>query len=240
MELKDKVAIVTGASSGIGAAIASNLNEAGMKLVLTARSQQKLASLAAQLDKAVIVPGEITDPALPKHLLETALEKFGHLDAVINNAGVMHMMSIEEADIEALCNMIRVNFEAIVRISYKVLPHFKQQGSGFIINMSSISGLKTNPTIGVYDGTKHAVEAFTDSLRMELAGSGVSVATVEPGAVATNLYDSWKEQGKQGYDEMVPNPLKPEDVARCVRFILEQPAGVIVPRLFVVPSTSPV
>lgn len=240
MELTNKVAIITGASSGIGEAIAHNLNEAGVKLVLTGRSEQKLGELANKLQNAVIVPGEITDASLPKQLLETALNKFGSLDIVINNAGVMHMMSIDEADIEALCNMIRVNYEAVVRICYTVLPHFKQQHSGFIVNMSSISGVKTTPMIGVYDGTKHALEAFTDSLRMELAGSGVGVATVEPGAVATNLYQSWREGGKQGYDELVPEPLQSQDVARCVRFILEQPPSVILSRLLVVPATSPV
>lgn len=240
MDLQEKVAIITGASSGIGAAIAANLDAVGMKLVLTARSQQKLTDLASKLQNAVILPGEITDPTLPKQLLEKAIAEFGQLDAVINNAGVMHMMSIEDADVEALCTMIRVNFEAVVRISYAVLPYLKQQGSGFIVNISSISGLKTAPMTGVYEGTKHALEAFTDSLRMELAGSGVGVATVEPGAVATNLYQSWRERGQQGFDELVPNPLQSEDVARCVRFILEQPNGVIVPRLLVVPGTSPV
>ncbi|MBW4522254.1 MAG: SDR family oxidoreductase [Scytolyngbya sp. HA4215-MV1] len=240
MDLQNKVAIITGASSGIGAAIAADLDQAGMKLVLTARSQQKLADLAAQLGNAVVVPGEITDPDLPQQLLDTAINKFGQLDVVINNAGIMHMMAIEDADVDALCTMIRVNFEAIVRMSYTVLPHFKQQGSGFIVNMSSVSGLKTGVMTGVYDGTKHAVEAFTDSIRMELAGSGVSVATIEPGAVATDLYKSWRERGQKGYDELVPNPLQSKDVARCVRFILEQPAGVMVPRLFVVPATSPV
>lgn len=240
MDLQGKVAIITGASSGIGAAIAANLDAVGMKLVLTARSQQKLTDLASKLQNAVILPGEITDPALPKQLLEKAIAEFGQLDAVINNAGVMHMMSIDDADVDVLCTMIRVNFEAVVRISYAVLPHFKQQGSGFIVNLSSISGLKTGPMTGVYEGTKHALEAFTDSLRMELTGSGVGVATVAPGAVATNLYESWRERGQQGFDELVPNPLQSEDVARCVRFILEQPHGVIVPRLLVVPATSPV
>lgn len=240
MDLHDKVAVITGASSGIGAAVAVTLDKAGMKLILTARSQQKLSDLASQLQHAVIVPGEITDPVLPQQLLETAIKTFGRLDAVINNAGIMHMMSIETVDLEALCTMIRINFEAVVRISYMVLPYFKQQKSGFIINMSSISGLKTTPMTGVYDGTKHALEAFTDSLRMELAGSGVSVATIEPGAVATNLYNSWRDRGQQGYDEIVSNPLRSEDVARCVQFILEQPNGVIVPRLLVVPATSPV
>ncbi|MGL5924775.1 SDR family oxidoreductase [Chroococcidiopsis sp.] len=241
MDLQNKVAIVTGASSGIGAAIAKSLDAAGMKLLITARSPEKLAELAAQMsNETVIVPGEITDSELPQHLVDVALEKLGRLDVVINNAGVMHMMSIEDADIEALCKMIRINFEAVVRMSYIALRHFKQQGSGYIINMSSISGLKTTPKLAVYDGTKHALEAFTDSLRMELAGSGIGVATVEPGAVATNLYDSWKSRGMKGYDELVPNPLQSEDVARCVRFILEQPGNILIPRLLAVPVAQPV
>lgn len=136
MELTGQTAIITGASSGIGKAIAQAFDAAEMNLVLTARSQEKLADLASTLQHAVILPGEITDPALPKQLLEKAIAEFGQLDAVINNAGIMHMMAIEDADVEALCTMIRVNFEAVVRISYAVLPYLKQQGHGFIINIS--------------------------------------------------------------------------------------------------------
>ena len=112
----------------------------------------------------------------------------------------------------------------------------KPQGSGFLINTSSLAGLKTFPELGVYNGTKFAVEALTDALRMELAGSGVKVAVVEPGRTNTHLFDHWSEE--QRFDQ-TQGMLDPEDVARCVRFILEQPREVLISRLLVVPARQP-
>ena len=176
------------------------------------------------------------DPALPQQLVDAALSEFGRLDAVFNNAGVMNIGSVEEADLEALCSMVRLNFEAVVRMSYTALRYMKPRGSGFLINTSSLAGLKTFPHLGVYNGTKFAVEALTDALRMELAGSGVKVAVVEPGRTDTHLFDHWPEG--QRFDP-AQGMLAPEDVARCVRFILEQPEEVLVSRLLVVPARQP-
>ena len=236
MELEGKVILITGANSGIGKAAAELLTEAGMKCLLTARNKEKLDRLAERLPGAAVVAGDMIDPALPQRLVDTALEKFGRLDAVFNNAGVMNIGSIEEADLEALCSMVRLNFEAVVRMSYVVLRHMKPKGSGFLINTSSLAGLKTFPHLGVYNGTKYAVEAFTDALRMELAGSGVRVAVVEPGRTNTHLFDHWAEDQKFDPAQGI---LEPEDVARCVRFILEQPKEVLIPRLLVVPARQP-
>lgn len=239
MNLKDKVIIITGASGGIGEAVAKNLDEAGMKLVLTARSKDKLEKLASTLRHASVVPGEVTDPELPQRLLEEAINTFGQLDAVFNNAGVMNVGSIEQIDIEAVCQMVRINVESVFRLAYVALKHFKKTGSGFVINTSSISGLKTAPELAAYSGTKHAVEAFTDALRMELAGTQIGVASIQPGSVATGLYDHWEDRGKKEYI-LQERPLDPEDIARAVRFILEQPAHVRIPRLLIVPADQPV
>jgi NADP-dependent 3-hydroxy acid dehydrogenase YdfG len=236
MELKGKVILITGANSGIGKATAELLTEAGMMCLLTARNKETLDHLAKRLPGAEALAGDMIDPALPPRLVDTAMEKFGRLDAVFNNAGVMNIGSIEEADLEALCSMIRLNFESVVRMSYVALRHMKAKGSGFLINTSSLAGLKTFPHLGVYNGTKFAVEALTDALRMELAGSGVKVAVVEPGRTNTNLFEHWAEAQK--FDP-AQGMLEPEDVARCVRFILQQPDEVLIPRLLVVPAKQP-
>jgi NADP-dependent 3-hydroxy acid dehydrogenase YdfG len=236
MELKGKVILITGANSGIGKATAELLTEAGMMCLLTARNKETLDHLAKRLPGAEALAGDMIDPALPPRLVDTALEKFGRLDAVFNNAGVMNIGSIEEADLEALCSMIRLNFESVVRMSYVALRHMKAKGRGYLINTSSLAGLKTFPHLGVYNGTKFAVEALTDALRMELAGSGVKAAVVEPGRTNTNLFEHWAEEQK--FDP-AQGMLEPEDVARCVRFMLEQPDEVLIPRLLVVPARQP-
>lgn len=238
MDLNNKVALVTGASSGIGKAIAQELDAAGMKLVLTARSEDKLNELAANCKQAEVLAASITDADVPQKLLDFSLDAFGHLDVLINNAGMMVVGAIEEVDIDKICLMARLNVESVYRMAYTVLRHFKQTDSGFLINTSSVAGLKTAPKQAAYDGTKHAVEAFTDSLRMELAATNIKVAAIAPGTVDTGLYDNWNQDDtdyiKSG------GVLKPEDIARCVRFILEQPQGVMIPRLLAVPTNQPV
>lgn len=238
MELQGKVVIITGASSGIGKAIAEDLDAAGMNLVLTARSQDKLEQLAASLKNAKVMAATITDANVPQKLVEFAVNTFGRLDVVINNAGAMTVGTIEEVDIEAVCQMVRLNVESVFRLAYVALRHFKQAGSGFLINTSSIAGLKTTPKNAAYNGTKFAVEAFTDSLRVELAGTGIKVAAIAPGTVDTGLYDHW-EQGNKDW-VMSGGALQPKDIARCVRLVLEQPDHVLIPRLLVVPANQPV
>lgn len=235
MELKNKVALITGATGGIGEAVARDLNEAGVKLLLTGRSEDKLKKLADGLSNAAFVAGEVTDAQLPEKLIAAALEKFGALDIVFSNAGVMNVGAIEEVDIEKICEMARINVESVFRLGYVALRHFKQAGSGYLIHTSSISGIKTDPTLGAYCGTKFAVEAFTDALRMELAGTKIGVACVEPGPVETGLFKDWNNDQKQFIE--AEGKLHPEDIARSVRFILEQPDHVRVPRVLVVPST---
>jgi len=238
MELQGKVALITGASSGIGEAIAKELDAAGMKLILTARSQDKLQELAASLQDAKVFAGSITDPELSQQLLEFTLNTFGQLDVVINNAGMMAVGAIAEIDIEKICSMVRLNVESVYRVAYTVLRYFKQQRKGFLLNTSSIAGLKTAATYGAYNGTKYAVEAFTDALRMELAGTGVKVAAIAPGTVDTGLYNEWSKDDKNYITS--GGALQPEDIARCVRFMLEQPNHVLIPRLLAVPSNQPV
>lgn len=238
MNLQNKVALITGASSGIGKAIALDLDAAGMKLILTARSEDELNEIASNCKQAKVFAASITESETPQQLLDFALDSFGQLDVLINNAGMMAVGAVEEIDIDKICLMARLNVESVYRMAYTVLKHFKQTGSGFIINTSSIAGLKTSHKQAAYDGTKHAVEAFTDSLRMELADTKIKISAIAPGTVDTGLYDKW-----DGEDEdfiKSGGVLQPEDIARCVRFILEQPEGVMIPRMLAVPTNQPI
>ena len=238
MDLNNKVALITGASSGIGKAIALELDQAGMKLILTARSEDKLKDLAAKCSNTEVYAASITEPQVPQELLDFALNTYGQLDVLINNAGMMSVGGVDEIDIEKICLMVRLNVESVYRMAYTVLRHFKKNGNGFLINTSSVAGLKTSPKQAAYDGTKHAVEAFTDSLRMELADTNIKVSAIAPGTVDTGLYDKWDKDDtdyiKSG------GVLQPEDIARCVRFVLEQPQGVMIPRMLAVPTNQPV
>jgi NADP-dependent 3-hydroxy acid dehydrogenase YdfG len=235
MDLRGAVGIVTGASSGIGWATAELLSEAGANLVVTARSGDKLTQLVADLtSKAVAVAGDIAEASMPQKLVDAACEQFGKLDFVFNNAGIMNIGSIDEVDDESMASMVRVNCEAAVRMAYTALRKFKSQGHGDLINTSSILGMKVRPTVGVYAGTKYAIEAMSESLRMELSGTGIRVMVIEPGYTATHLQSHWSDEQQEMLKAM-ETPLQPTDIARAVKFMLEQPPHVIVPRLLMVP-----
>jgi NADP-dependent 3-hydroxy acid dehydrogenase YdfG len=233
-DLTGQVAIVTGSSSGIGQGVARELDAAGMRLVLTARRTDRLEELARELGEAVVVSGDISDEGMPQRLIDIALQQLGRCNVVINNAGIMETGEIETADVDRLCRQVRVNFEAAVRVAYAALRHFKKAGSGHLINISSILGTKVRPTAGVYAGTKYAVEALTEALRMEVAGSGVRVASVEPGLVNTELQDHFEVHPREMFG--ITEPLQPADIASCIRFILEQPPRITIPRMMVMPS----
>ena len=231
--LQGKAAIVTGASSGIGQAVARELATLGAKVLVTARREQRLSELAEQIG-ALPVVGDIVDPALPDRLIETACRELGDVDIVVNNAGVIEVGPIATIDIERVCAMVRVNVEAAFRLAYCALRHFQQRGRGHLINVSSVMGTKVRPTAGAYSGTKHALEALSEALRMEVAKTDIQVSCVEPGVVLTELHQRWPVHPTESME--IPHPLQPEDVARCVRFLLTQPSHVRIPRLMVLPG----
>lgn len=235
MDLQGKTIVVTGASAGVGAATARELSAAGCKLVLTARRQEKLNALAAELPgDSALLAADIADPGVPDQLLALAVARFGRADAVINNAGVMAVGTIDTIDLAAVSYMIRVNFEAVVRSSYVFARAFRAQGAGAIVNVSSIGAYLISRRGGVYGGLKHALEAFTASLRIELAGTGVKVGTVAPGSTETEMF----ERMMAGAPVDRPPPLQPEDVAGAIRFMLEQPDRANVARLAIFPQSE--
>ena len=232
--LQGQVGIITGSSSGIGVGVARALCDAGMKLLLTARRAEKLDELASEIGNCDVLAIDIADEAAPSQLVSRCLEKFGRLDVVFNSAGVMHAGPIEVVDIEEMCRMIRVNVEAATRMAYTALKHFKCTGSGHLVNVSSILGTKVRPTTGVYAGTKYSIEALSEALRMEVAKTDIKVSVIEPGVVETELQDHFAVHPKEVLG--ITNPLQPSDIARCVRFVLEQPAHVRIPVMMVIPG----
>jgi len=239
MDLQDKVVIVTGATSGIGRATAVELADAGMKVVATGRSRDKLDALVAEVgvEKVYGVAADIADEATPATLIDAAQSTFGRLDAVVSNAGVMEIGSIEEADVEKMCHMVRVNYEAVVRLAYAALRVFKPQGSGHLIHVSSTIAMSPRPTTGVYAGTKRAVEAFSQALRIELAGSGVKIGVIAPGLTDTHLQDHFPEHpAKKMNVTRMPDG---HDLARAIRYMLAEPDHVNAAHMMVMPSEQP-
>lgn len=235
MNLKDKVAVITGASSGIGEGTAIELANAGMKLVLSARRQDLLAKLAEQLDtETAVIAGDITDSALPQQLIDTAVDRFDSCDVVFNNAGIMIVGSAVEMDVEAMCQMVRINVEAAYRLAILAMRHMVKQGSGYLINTSSILGLKVRQTTGAYAGTKYAIEALTEDLRMQANGTGVRVCALEPGLVETHLQDHFPVHPKDMLG--IKAPVQPSEIGKAIRFILEQPEHVAIPKILVMPA----
>lgn len=230
-----KVAVITGATGGIGSAIAKALSAAGYSLVLNAPSNEKLNALAAQLEgPAAIVAGNLRVESIPQMLLSAALQRFGRCDVCFNNGGLLEAGTIEAIDIERVCNMVRVNVEGSFRIAYTFLQYFVQQGHGHLVNTSSLLGKKVRPKVGAYAATKHAIEALSEALRMELSNSDVQISCIEPGLVRTGLHDRWEVLPAELLG--IPEPLEPEDIARMVVFILEQPAHVRIPQLMALPQ----
>ena len=168
--LTEQVAVVTGASSGIGLAVARELRALGLRLVLTARSDDRLNEISGELGAATLA-ADITGSTVPEGLLATALARYGRCDVVVNNAGAIEVGPIESIDIDKVCSMVRVNVEAAYRVAYTFIRHFVEQGFGHVINASSVMGTKVRPTAGVYSGTKFAIEALSEALRMEVAGT---------------------------------------------------------------------
>ena len=190
--MKDKVIALTGASEGIGRAIALRIAAQGGTLVLAARNQAKLDAVAAECEAlggtALAIPTDVGDEAACKNLIDTTVETYGRLDVLINNAGIsMHGRVDELKDTALFERIMRVNYMGTVWPTYYALPHLKAS-KGMVVGVSSLQGKLGFPGSSAYAASKHAVQGFFDSLRIELMGSGVGVLVASPGAVDTGIH----------------------------------------------------
>lgn len=231
----NRVGVITGATGGIGAAVAQTLSAAGWHLVLTARSAERLDALAGQIGPHVaVMPGDLRDPSIPRAALSAALEKFGRCDMCFNNAGILEVGPIETIDVERVCEMMRVNVEGAFRVAHVFLQHFVREKVGHLINVSSVLGKKVRPTAGAYAATKFAIEALSEALRMELSKTDVQVSCLQPGLVMSGLHDRWEVHPSELMG--IAEPLKPTDIARMVLLLLDQPSNVRIPQLMILPK----
>jgi len=224
--LAGKVVIITGASSGIGAATSRALARLGCRVALAARSAEKLSALAEELGPdAIAVPTDITSGAAVANLVARTHERFGRIDVLFANAGIYVPGQLAEGDPDVLARLVDVNVNGLVRCVHAVLPHMIAQGSGDILITSSISGHVDLAWEPVYSASKHAVTAFVHTMRRQLLPHGIRVGSIAPGMVANEL---WGITTPEEVDKRVAerSALRCEDIVEAVVFILSRPPHV--------------
>jgi NADP-dependent 3-hydroxy acid dehydrogenase YdfG len=241
--LTGKVALVTGASSGIGEATAVALAEAGAGVAIGARRTDRLDALAERLRNGgasvVQLPLDVTDEQACNDAVQRTREELGGLDILINNAGIMLLGTIVGADTEDWRRMINTNVLGLMYMTHAAIEGMVEQGSGDIVNVSSVAGRVARSGAGVYNASKWAVNAFSESLRQEVTGRGVRVGLVEPGAVTTELTDHITQpEAKAGAVSMYTSmrALQAEDIARAVLYLVTQPPHVAVNEILIRPT----
>ena len=231
-KIRGRVVVITGASSGLGEAAARLLSAQGATVVLGARRSDRLQSLADELSgsggKALAIATDVTHRNQVKRLVDTAAQKFGRVDVMINNAGIMPRAPLERLTIDDWDRTIDVNVKGVLYGIAAALPHMKKQKSGHMIFVSSVAGHKIGPDFAVYAATKHAVRALAEGFRQEVKPYNIRTTIISPGAVATELPDSVTEQDiaekiRTYYDEIA---IPAESFAQAVVFAMSQPEEV--------------
>ncbi|HHO5991559.1 TPA: SDR family oxidoreductase [Staphylococcus aureus] len=227
--LTDKVAVVTGAGSGIGEAIATLLHEEGAKVVLAGRNKEKLQNVANQLsqDSVKVVLTDVTNKEEVDELIKIAQQTFGGLDIVINSAGQMLSSKITDYQVDEWDSMIDVNIKGTLYTAQAALPTMLEQSSGHLINIASISGFEVTKSSTIYSATKAAVHTITQGLEKELAKTGVKVTSISPGMVDTAITAAYNPTDRK--------KLEPQDIAEAVLYALTQPKHVNVNEITVRP-----
>jgi NADP-dependent 3-hydroxy acid dehydrogenase YdfG len=242
--IKGKVIVITGASSGLGEAAARLLSAKGATVVLGARRIDRLESLVNELKaaggKALAMATDVTDRNQVKALVDAAVEKFGRVDVVINNAGLMPNSPLDRLKIDDWDRMIDVNVKGVLYGIAAALPHMQRQKSGHIVNVSSVAGHKVRPGGAVYSATKHAVRVISEGLRQEVKPYNIRTTIISPGAVASELPQSVTESDvaegmRQFYEETA---IPAETFAQTVAFAIGMPEEVDVNEILFRPTSQ--
>ncbi|MGY1593409.1 SDR family NAD(P)-dependent oxidoreductase [Geodermatophilus sp. SYSU D00708] len=241
--LEGRVALVTGASSGIGEATAVALAEAGAAVAIGARRRDRLDALAGKLRDAgarvLPLDLDVTDEASCADAVRRTREELGGLDVLVNNAGVMLLGTIVGADPEDWRRMVQTNVMGVLYMTHAVIDGMLEQGSGDVVNISSVAGRTARKGAGVYNASKWAVNAFSESLRQEVTARGVRISLVEPGAVATELSSHITQpEALEASRQMAASmrTLQADDVARAIVYVVTQPPHVAVNEVLVRPT----
>ncbi|MBW9086669.1 SDR family oxidoreductase [Rhizobium wenxiniae] len=237
----DKVVLITGASSGIGAGIARELAKAGATVVLGARRTERLEELADEIrrtgGKVMTRKLDVTDRTDVASFADVARHEFGRIDVIVNNAGIMPLSPMASMKVDEWDRMVDVNIKGVLYGVAAVLPEMTERGSGHIINIASIGALQVVPTAAVYCATKFAVRAISDGLRQE--NDRLRVTCIHPGVVeselASTITDPVAAEGMKTYRAIA---LAPDAIARAVRFAIEQPEDVDVNEIVVRPTKA--
>jgi NADP-dependent 3-hydroxy acid dehydrogenase YdfG len=227
--IEGKVVVITGASSGLGEATARALSAQGARVALGARRQDRIQSLADELTgrdgKAIAVAMDATAREQVKKLVDAAVQAYGRVDVMINNAGLMPQAPLERLEIDEWDRMIDVNIKGVLYGIAAALPYMKQQKAGHFINVSSVAGHKVGPGFAVYAATKHAVRALSEGLRQEVKPYNIRTTVISPGAVATELPDSVidPDTAARVREFYAAAAIPADSFARSVVFAISQP-----------------
>ena len=243
MNIKDKVVIITGASSGIGEATALKMAKEGAKVVLTARSKTKLKELAKKIKAdngtALVVTADVTKSKDFKKVVEKAKKEFGSVHILVNNAGLMPLSYIEKLKTDEWNTMVDVNIKGVLNGVEAVLPTLIDNKGGHIINISSTAAYNYFPGGAVYCATKAAVQMFSEGLRKEISKKyGINVTSIEPGAVDTSLLETITDEDikKELKGMMKMTTLQAEDIANAIFYAVNQPARANINNIHILPS----
>ena len=241
--ITDKVVVITGASSGIGEATARLLAEKGARVVLGARRTERLEELCKEIvaagGSAQYQAVDVTDRSSVQAFVDQAVNTFGRVDVIVNNAGVMPLSRLEALKVSEWDRMIDVNIRGVLHGIAAGLPQMQKQQSGQFINIASIGAYTVSPTAAVYCATKFAVRAISEGLRQE-AGAGIRVTVISPGVTESELADSISDEGGRAeMREFRKIAIPALAIARAIAYAVEQPADVDVSELIVRPTASP-
>jgi NADP-dependent 3-hydroxy acid dehydrogenase YdfG len=238
--IKDKVVVITGASSGLGEATARRLAREEAKLVLGARRLERLRALAGELSIGgeAVVQTDVSDYEQVRHLVDHAVQTYGRIDVIINNAGLMPLSPLEALKVEDWDRTIDVNLKGVLYGIAAVLPHMKAQHGGHVINVSSVAGHTVNPGGAVYSATKYGVRVISEALRQEVKPYNIRTTVISPGAIATELPGSVTEPDvAEGVNALYESVAVPADsFANMVLFAMSQPEDVDVNEILFRPT----